>query len=798
MRTTTILVATMETAHGDVVLEEVGIDAAVDDLMAAVSVCQRYRNPGTTHVEAVYTFPLPLDAVLLQFELELGDRRMAGTVIAKPDAEERYENAIAEGDAAVRLEQSQPGLYTANVGNLAPGETATVRFRYGLLLRWNGDTVRLMLPTTIAPRYGDPAAGGLAPHQAPEYAFDAERSFRLQAAVRGALQGARWASPSHDIAVTPDTWQTVIEIARPAAMDRDVVLEARAAAAVDTGDARALLARDGGGWVVLASFRPELTDLTEPAAHRNLKIVVDCSGSMSGDSIAQVRIAGERILESLRPGDLFDIVAFGSRHRALFGRETPASAANVARARRFVSGLDADMGGTEIQAALRAAYRIAGEPGMTRDLLLITDGEVWQTRSAVDEARRSGHRIFTVGVGSSVAEPFVRALAKATGGACELVAPREDMAERIHRHFQRILAPPARTARVVWPAPVRQTVPDPLPPPYPGDTMHLFGSFAERPCGPVTLELELADGRTLTQRMEVVPEPTDDTVDGPSAVRSDVARMGAAQRLPAMADGAAATELAVRYQLLSEWTDYLVVHVRAEADKATDLPSLVKVPQVLAAGWHGIGTVLHDRAEPRPSASPRPMDQDVGEPLCEYRARPSAGRSDKSRRGTRKPASGARARRRRSALPSAEAERRLPDASGSGWVNQVGDVSDAAFSPAPHAITPAITPVELVAALNERPLPAAPTLDDLLARGVPDEIVDQLRELADGGGEDPSAIAIIFLYLLCRSSAGKALDAQQRRSILAAYRKLSDREATVRAVRRVWREWEASGAHALP
>lgn len=299
MRTTTILVATMETAHGDVVLEEVGIDAAIDDLMAAVSVCQRYRNPGTTHVEAVYTFPLPLDAVLLQFELELGDRRMAGTVIAKPDAEERYENAIAEGDAAVRLEQSQPGLYTANVGNLAPGETATVRFRYGLLLRWNGDTVRLMLPTTIAPRYGDPTAGGLAPHQAPEFAFDAERSFRLQAAVRGALQGARWASPSHDIAVTPDTWQTVIEIARPAAMDRDVVLEARAAAAVDTGDARALLARDGGGWVVLASFRPELTDLTEPAAHRNLKIVVDCSGSMSGDSIAQVRIAGERILESL-------------------------------------------------------------------------------------------------------------------------------------------------------------------------------------------------------------------------------------------------------------------------------------------------------------------------------------------------------------------------------------------------------------------------------------------------------------------------------------------------------------------
>ena len=645
MRTT--MAATLESVQGQVVLEEVAIDAAVDDLMTVVDVCQRYRNPGAKHIEAVYTFPLPVEAVLLKFAVEIGDRTLAGTVVAKAEAERRYEDAVTDGDAAVLLEQPQPGLYTASVGNLAPGETATVRFRYGLLLRWNGDLVRLAMPTAIAPRYGDPSAGGLDPHQEPEFGFDAERS--LSVAGNGAGSPARRPlglplARHRRHAGTASV--TVIEIARPAVMDRDVVLEAHAAG-VDAG--RALLDRDDGDWVVLASFRPEIPDLADGGAPRCLKIVVDCSGSMSGDSIEQVRIAGERILDSLRPGDLFDIVAFGTGHRALFGRAMPASPANVARAREFVRDLDADLGGTEIESALRAAYGIDGEPGMPRDLLLITDGEVWDTDAAIAEARASGHRIFTVGVGSAVAEPFVRALALATGGACELVAPREDMAE---------------------------PHPPPLPA-HPGTARekrqgHLAVSRAGDGAGPTAAALPRRHHAPVRiVRRASARSRSSWRWNGPTAVRSVTGwRSARCRTMPppwkARTPGAPTWRARVPPGGLPDWTAQrraswpFAISFSASGRtiwsstcertprRLRSCPRLAKVPQVPAAGWHGIGSVrdaelapakaLYSQAPPPAASAAGPLpDLTPAERRCPgqlFRSRP-LGRSSFST--TRRP-----------------------------------------------------------------------------------------------------------------------------------------------------------------
>jgi Ca-activated chloride channel family protein len=561
-----------------IALRDVSVAAVLQDLLAEVTVSQTYRNDEPDNIEAVYTFPLPLDAVLLDLEVEIGGRRLKGKVIARKEAEENYEEAVEAGDAAVMLEAIESGLYTMNVGNLLPNETATITFRYALLYHWTGDRLRFFLPTTIAPRFG---ASPHQPHQTPEASLTAENQFSLRIEVSGALHEAQFTCPSHAIELEKSADKVVISFTKTkAVMDRDFILNVRA---VHAARSFVLCGPDGEGGAGIASFQPFFPGLQQPR-HLNLAILIDCSGSMVGDSIAQARQALEGILGGLQPQDTMTLIAFGSLTKELSEYLLPCTKTNLSKARRFAQTLEADMGGTEIGHALRKAYLAMRNSGKA-DILLVTDGEVSQWQMVVDEARKFGHRIFTVGVGSAVSEAFMRSLSSSTGGECELVSPREGMADRVVRHFERMRAARARSVKVHWPGQAQGVTPAIPGAVFEGDTVIVSAQFSELPVsGPVVLEVETENGDINRQELAIeITPPAEPLI-------STVARLAASERLKS-ADAVTGPETALRYQLVSPWTNCLVIAERAVGEKAEAIPALRKVPQALAAGWGGTGSV---------------------------------------------------------------------------------------------------------------------------------------------------------------------------------------------------------------
>lgn len=550
-----------------VALKGVQVRARLHGLMAEVEVEQSYANPQKTNIEAVYTFPLPIGAVLLGLEVEIAGNKLSGSVVERKKAERDYEDAVTDGDSAVMLQEAGPGLYTASIGNLMAGESAVIRYRYGLMLSWQGSRLRFLLPTTIAPRYGDAEAAGLQPHQIPVAVLDVEYPLDLAITVEGELASAAIASPSHPISVGRSGDGVVVRLSGKAVLDRDFVLTLES----ESAQSSCVVTQDKEGQVAIASLRI-------PAAQESdnkslaLKMVIDCSGSMGGTSIAQARRAALEILNSLRPRDTFNITLFGSQYLHFFPGMVPASTRYITEAWNRLENLNADMGGTEMEKALDAAFSLKCSDGEAT-LLLLTDGEIHQHEKLVKRAGTSGHRVFTVGVGTAVADSFLQSLARTTGGACELVAPQEGMAERVLSQFYRMRQPKLDRLQIEWPVePEWQT---PLPATvFAGDTVHVFSGFRALLNGHVTIKVEGAPNVSVMIA---------------SASEGQIPRIAAARRMETAADEEG-LRLALDYQLLSRWTHYLVIAERA--DKAEDLPELHQVPQMLSAGWGGTGLGL--------------------------------------------------------------------------------------------------------------------------------------------------------------------------------------------------------------
>lgn len=180
------------------VLAGVHATGRLDAVLFDLTVRQTYRNTSEQVLEVVYTFPLPAGAVLLGFASELNGQRLQGAIVARPEAERRYEAALAEGDAPVMLEALGDGLHTANIGNLKPGDELVLEVRFAEWLAFEQGRLRLAIPTTIAPRYGDAeGAGGLQPQQVPVASWEADYPLALSLTLGPALAGATVACPTH-------------------------------------------------------------------------------------------------------------------------------------------------------------------------------------------------------------------------------------------------------------------------------------------------------------------------------------------------------------------------------------------------------------------------------------------------------------------------------------------------------------------------------------------------------------------------------------------------------------------------
>ena len=554
------------------------------------TLAQRFVNSTGNHAEIVYNFPLPWGAELLALEAQVGDKRFSGAVIGKQESEAKYEEALSEGDSAILLERNAANDYTLNLGGIKPNEKVAITVRYGQLIRFSKSGLRLSIPTVIAPRFGDPMIDGrLKHHQVNETSIEAEYGLDLSISLHGDWADSGIESPSHSIKVGKSTdGVRTISLAKEAFLDRDFVLSldkpGQGAVSMAVPDYA-----NEGSTMVMAAFRPDMAGTT--GKHVNVKILVDCSGSMEGDSIEAARKSIQAFVAELTADDHFSLSKFGSmamhRSKGLWTATDPAKKA----AGRWIETLEADMGGTEMGGALMETFGLSSKD--PADVLLVTDGDIHAIDHVIELAKASKHRLFIVGIGTSPSESHLRRMAEETLGACDFVAPGEDVGPAITNMFARLRTCAIQDLKLDLPCSVTPAWISPMEKvAYDGDTVYAFIRYLGLPLGTVSLTGQVDDGTRVTLGMVNLPSSTE---PAPDISRLAVAGYANTMIRKEGVHAGSGQMLALEYQLVTDRTNFFMVVDRGE-DKADDMPEHYKVSQMVPAGFGGAGSVL--RASP--------------------------------------------------------------------------------------------------------------------------------------------------------------------------------------------------------
>lgn len=460
-------------------LKSISVTLSIREFVAGVSATLNYENEQAVPLEVFFVFPMDEDSAVHSFEALVDGKKIVAELQEKSEARTNYENAISQGHQAFLLEEDEESgdIFSCNVGNLPPGSKAalTLKFVQELPLEADG-ALRYVLPAILNPRYqlsrGAEGGGGLQVKTPPVAAKDVPYTLSLAATVSSqhGIKSVQCNCPASPIQYLDDKTSAQISLAEGHKFDRDVELLVyynevhTPSVAVEMGAPSAKSDSLMGDPSAMVSFYPNIPEAQSPTACGEFVFLMDRSGSMgcplNYQNPSQLRIGAAKetliwLLKSLPMGCYFNIYGFGSTFEAFFPESVKYTQETMEEALKRVKSMDADLGGTEILAPLKAIYSKAPIPGHPLQLFVFTDGEVNDTFSVIGEVKRNGqrHRCFSFGIGEGASTSLIKGIARASGGAAEFIIGNERMQSKTLRALKRSLQPVVEDISLSWDLP---------------------------------------------------------------------------------------------------------------------------------------------------------------------------------------------------------------------------------------------------------------------------------------------------------------------------------------------------------
>jgi Ca-activated chloride channel family protein len=414
------------------------VDVELRDGVLHYVVEETFINRGGGIGEADYLFPLPRNAAFEGLKLEINGELVAGETMSADEARRIYEDIVRQSRDPALVEWMGHGLLRTRIFPIAAGETRRVVVRFHAVAEREGDALRVDYFRGNRPG----AAADVARDR-----DDTEGRLRFRLSYPRESFGRPY-SPTHDLDVRDERGMGQVELSG-GAREMTLLLPLRRGARAAIGVLSHAPGREEG-FALLTLSPPAIAPRATP---RDVTLVLDVSGSMSGKKIQQAREAGKQLLATLSSRDRFRLIDFASDVRTFRDEMVFATRDNIASAERYLDGLRAE-GSTNISGALDEALSIPADNGRLPLVLFVTDGEPTvgeRNPERIAEQASSGRgrrRIFTFGVGADLNVALLERLAIEGHGTAHFVRPDESVERAVSVVASRLTSPVATDLRV--------------------------------------------------------------------------------------------------------------------------------------------------------------------------------------------------------------------------------------------------------------------------------------------------------------------------------------------------------------
>ncbi|MHC1680733.1 MAG: VIT domain-containing protein [Methanomassiliicoccales archaeon] len=364
-------------------------------------------------VEAVYNFPLPGDAAIDKVLMRFGKVRISTQLKERKQAEDDYREAKKKGKQAAILTKESPDVFALRIAGILPGQKVVVSTSFFVLGEQRGTDFEFRIPLTIAPRYSrkdemnSPRSKGqpLASMIDPQHQFFMD----LDMPAAGKLLCESFSTVEID-------GRMLLERVVP---DRDLLLRW----VPDQLEESSAIVLDDGKKHFAVVVTPPVSPMKLQG--REIILMLDRSGSMSGAKWEAATWAAERFLDSLLPDDRFNLCLFHDQPFWLDRHPVLATEENIVRAKEMLKRTDS--GGTELGVALEQAMNQPSmDESLVKHVLVVTDAEVSDEDRIVHVVQESDRRCSVICIDTAPNSHLAREMAHAGHGVAVFLTSDPD------------------------------------------------------------------------------------------------------------------------------------------------------------------------------------------------------------------------------------------------------------------------------------------------------------------------------------------------------------------------------------